>query len=140
MHKRWIAWCGMLAVVLCIAPLVGVAQDYPRRERYGNAPDWPRGIIQVTNDWQDEVRLTLWSHRRERIGEWSLSPGVTAFLDVDGDRIKVRSSYKIKVGEEWGWVDVGEVGRFRNGTWYVSVRNVWRATHRGRPGVPDWKR
>ena len=114
-------------------------QGQPREPRWGNARGWPRGIVQVTNDWQDEVMLTLWSSRRERIGAWRINPAATALLDVDGDRVKVRPGYKIKVGEDWGWVDIGEVGRFQNGTWYVSVRDVWRATHRERPGVPDWK-
>jgi len=31
------------------------------------------------------------------------------------------------------------VGQFQHGTWYVSVRTIWRATRRERPGVPDWK-
>jgi hypothetical protein len=130
----------MLAVVLFIASMAGSAQGQPRGPRSGSAPDSPRGIIQVTNDWRDEVKLSLWSHKRERIGEWVLRPGENAALDVDGTRIKVRPSYKIKVGDDWGWVDVGEVGQFQQGIWYVNVRNVWTATHRDRPGVPDWKR
>ena len=61
-------------------------------------------------------------------------------LEADGVRIKVRPRDKIKLGEEWGWVDVEDVDQFHQGPWYVSVRNVWRATHRERPAVPDWKR
>ena len=48
--------------------------------------------------------------------------------------IRVRPNYKIKVGDDWGWVDVGQVGQFQNGRWYVNVRDVWQATHnRSRP-------
>ncbi len=54
--------------------------------------------------------------------------------------IKVRPSYKMKVGEDWGWVDVGQVGQFQNGTWYVNVRNVWAATHDDRPEGRDSRR
>ncbi len=139
MHGKWMRWCGMLAVLLVIAPMAVLAQDYRREPRWGSARGWPRGEISVTNDWQDAVKVSLWSGRRERIGDWSISPGDQAVLEMDGERIKVRPGYKIKVGEDWGWVDVGEVGQFQHGTWYVSVRNVWRATHRERPGVPDWK-
>src|SRR5262245_45204915 len=137
MRRQWRRWSGILAVIMIILPIVALAQDFPRGSRGGNSRDWPRGPIHITNDWQDDVRLTLWSHRRERIGEWTLQPGGSAFLDAEGTPIKVRPSYKIKVGEDWGWADLGEVGQFQQGTWYVRVRDIWRATHRDRPGVPD---
>ena len=139
MYGKWMRWCGMLAVILFIAPMVVVAQGQPREPRWGPARGWPRGEISVMNDWQDEVRVSMWSSRRERIGDWLIRPGDQAVLEVDGERIRVRPGYKIKVGEDWGWVDVGEVGQFQQGTWYVSVRTIWRATHQERPGVPDWK-
>ena len=139
MYGKWMRWCGMLAVVLWLTPMVVVAQGQLREPRWGLARGWPRGEIQVMNDWQDAVRVSMWSGRRERIGDWLISPGDEAVLEVDGERIKVRPGYKIKVGDNWGWVDVGEVGQFQRGTWYVSVRTIWRATHRERPGVPDWK-
>jgi hypothetical protein len=138
-HMKWIQWCGMLAIMLVIAPMAVLAQDYSRQPRWGHARGWPRGEIQVVNDWQDAVRISMWSSRRERIGDWIVNPGDQAVLEVDGERIKVRPGYKIKVGEDWGWVDVGEVGQFQQGTWYVSVRTIWRATHGERRGVPDWK-
>jgi hypothetical protein len=140
MDVKWIRWCGMLAGVLVLALMVVIAQGQPREPRWEYTRGWPRGEIQVTNDWQEDVKVSMWSSRRERIGEWIITPGANAVLEADGVQIKVRPSYKIKVGEEWGWVDVGDVGQFQQGTWYVSVRNVWRATHREHPGVPDWKR
>ncbi len=140
MHAKWMRWCGMFAVVLLIAPMVVGAQGQPRGPWPGNDAARPRGEMQVINDWQDEVKLSLWSHRRERIGEWIIRPGGNVFLEDGGVRIRVRPNYKIKVGEDWGWVDVGQIGQFQNGTWSVGVRNVWRATHQERRGVPDWKR
>ncbi len=140
MDVKWMRWCGMLAVVLVLALMVVIAQGQPREPRREYTRGWLRGAIQVTNDWQEDVKVSMWSSRRERIGEWTITPGANAVLEADGVQIKVRPSYKIKVGEEWGWVDVGDVGQFQQGTWYVSVRNVWRATHREHPGVPDWKR
>lgn len=139
MHAKWMRWYGILAVVLLIAPMVVVAQEPSREPRRGNARGWPRGEIHVTNDWHDDVKVTMWSGRRERIGEWILQPGASALLEVDGESIKVRPGYKIKVGDDWGWVNVGEVGQFHDGIWSVSVRDIWQATHRKCPGVPDWK-
>ena len=139
MYGKWMRVCGMLAVMLMIAPLLAMAQNDRPEPRWGSARGWPRGEIHVMNDWQDAVRVTMWSGRRERIGDWIISPGDQTMLEVDGERIRVRPGYKIKVGDDWGWVDVGEVGQFQQGTWYVSVRDVWRATHRERRGVPDWK-
>ena len=139
MHAKWMRWWGILAIVLLIAPMVVFAQDDRREARWGSARGWPRGELSVTNDWQEAVRVSLWSGRREHIGNWTLSPGEQAVLEVDGERIKVRPGYKMKVGEDWGWVDVGEVGQFQHGTWYVSVRTIWRATHQERRGIPDWK-
>ena len=141
----------ILVAALFLVPTGAIAQDdfqpfEPERSR-----DGPRGQIQVTNDWRDEVNVTLWTHRRERIGDsWVLEPGESAFLAVDEDRIKVRPNYKIKVGNDWGWVNLGDVAQFRRGAWYVTVRDIWRATHqrggrgdrpdRGDEDVPDWRR
>src|SRR2546428_5374022 len=133
MHSKWMRLGGMLVVVLLIAPFLAVAQGQYRAERYGNAPDRPRGAIQVNNDWRDQVSVSMWSNDRERIGEWVVRSGERVVLEEGRRSIRVRPSYKIKVGEDWGWVDVGQVGQFQNGTWYVSVRDVWQATHRDRP-------
>ena len=138
MHRKWIGFAGMLVVALLVASMVAQAQ--PREYRPGFAPDRARGNILVTNDWQDEVRLSMWASNRERIGEWVIRPGENAVLQEGGARIRVRPSYKIKVGEDWGWVNLGEVGRFQQGTWYVNVRDIWRATHRQRAEAPDRRR
>jgi len=138
MHRTWFGFTGMLVAVLLVAALAAQAQ--PREYRPGFAPDRPRGDVIVNNDWQDEVSLSMWSSKRERIGAWIIRPGQNAVLQEGGVRIRVRPSYKIKVGEDWGWVDLGQVGRFQQGTWYVSVRDIWRATHRQRAESPDWRR
>jgi hypothetical protein len=57
-------------------------------------------------------------------------------LQERSQRIKVRPTYKIKVGDDWGWVDVAQVGQFQNGTWYVNVWDVWQATHAERRDSP----
>jgi len=129
MKAKWFGIGGMLAAVLwlTIAPEWVVAQEYDRGE------GGRRGPIYVTNDWRDDVRITMWTSDRERIGEsWALGPGDSAFLEYRNTRIKVRSRYKIKVGEDWGWVNVRDVADFQNGVWYVNVRDIWRATHRDR--------
>lgn len=139
---------AILATVLLAAPGGAIAQErYPQFDSE-RSRDQPRGQIQVTNDWRDTVSVTMWTHRRERIGDsWQIESGETALLAVDGRRIKVRPNYKIKVGDDWGWVNLDAVGQFSRGTWYVNVRDIWRATHQrgGRPdrgdeNVPDWQR
>ena len=70
MYAKWMRWWGMLAVMLVIAPMIVAAQDYRREPRWGYARGWPRGEIHVMNDWQDAVRVSMWSVRRERIGDW----------------------------------------------------------------------
>ena len=146
MKTKWLGWFSLLVIGLWAIPLVTSAQRYDDRDEDG------RGPIEVTNDWRDEVQITMWTHRRERIGgSWTIDPGDAAFLAVDGGRIKVRPRYKIKVGNDWGWVNVGQVGHFQDGVWYVNVRDVWRATHRdradhwrddrdGQDDVPDYLR
>ena len=84
---------------------------------------------------------------------WFTPGGVMAQDDSQGFdseyRIRVRPNYKIKVGEDWGWVNVGDVAEFRRGVWYVNVRDIWRATHqrgerwdrdRENDDAPDWRR
>ncbi len=144
---RVIALLALMATALFIAPSGAVAQDDFQSPYSNRARDWTRGQIQVTNDWRDTVNVTMWTHQREQIGDsWEIESGETAFLAVDGERIKVRPNYKIKVGNDWGWVNLDRVGQFRRGIWYVNVRDIWRATHqrdrydRGRDNVPDWQR
>lgn len=144
----------LLVAALFLAPLAANAQE-PVPDDFGREyrRSQPRGFIQITNDWRDLVSITMWTHQRERIGDaWEIEPGKTVYLLADGVRIKARPNYKIKVGEDWGWVNLGDVGQFRGGKWYVRVRDIWRATHargdRGYRGdrpereenVPDWKR
>lgn len=140
MHTKWTRMCGMLAVVVLIAPLLAIAQPRPREPRSDSRSDRARGEIQVINDWRDEVSLSMWSDNRERLGEWLIRPGENVVLQERGERLRVRPNYKIKVGDDWGWVDVGQVGQFQNGTWYVNVRNVWAATHHDRPEGHDSRR
>jgi len=157
MSRKPLGWCSLLTVVLFLTPLLALAQiqvplppgwpQFPNElrprppEHYG---DEPRGLLEVINDWQEQVSITVWSNQRERIGEWVLQPGSLNTFEDGGARMKVRPHYKIKVGEDWGWVDVGQVGQFQNGVWYVRVRDLWRATHgarqRDRAEVPDWRR
>ncbi len=139
-----------LAAALWFTPGGVMAQDDSQGFDSEYRRDYPRGQIQVTNDWRDTVTVTMWTHRRERIGSsWEIDAGDTAYLAVDQDRIRVRPNYKIKVGEDWGWVNVGDVAEFRRGVWYVNVRDIWRATHqrgerwdrdRENDDAPDWRR
>jgi hypothetical protein len=141
----------VLIATLFLVPSGAVAQDDFSPYRPERSRGWSRGEIQVTNDWRDTVKVTMWTHRRERIGDyWLIEPGDSAFLAIDEDRIKVRPNYKIKVGDGWGWVELENVGEFHRGVWYVNVRDIWRATHPhsgDRSGweadededVPDWR-
>jgi hypothetical protein len=61
-------------------------------------------------------------------------------LQERGERIRVRPNYKLKVGHDGDWVDVGQVGQYQNGTWYVNVRDVWAATHYDRPEGRELRR
>ena len=140
MYSTWMKVWGILAVVVCIAPLLTVAQPQPREPRAERGADRSRGAMQVINDWRDEVSLSLWSDTQERIGEWVIRPGENVVLQARGERISVRPNYKMKLGEDSGWVDVAQVGQFQNGSWHVNVRQVWEATHRDRPRDDDERR
>jgi hypothetical protein len=139
MHTKSMKLVGMLAVALLFTPLLAVAQVQYREPRLTQSYDQARGPIQVVNDWRDVVNVSMWSERRERIGAWVVRPGERALLGEARRPIRVRPTYKIKVGDDWGWVDVGQVGQFQNGTWYVNVRDVWQATH-NRPRPEDSRR
>src|SRR5215475_6547567 len=99
MHAKWMRLCGMLAVVVLLAPLWAVAQPRPREPRSYSSPysgpDRQRGEIQVVNDWRDEVSFSMWSENRERLGEWLIRPGENVVLQERGERLMVRSNYKI---------------------------------------------
>ena len=139
MYSKSMKLWGMLVAVLVLTPLLAVAQVQYRESRQVRNYDQARGPIQVVNDWRDVVNVSLWSEHRERIGAWVIRPGERAMLGEARRPIRVRPNYKIKVGDDWGWVDVGQVGQFQNGTWYVNVRDVWQATH-DRPRPYDSRR
>ena len=132
MSVKWIKAWGILAVVLLAAPLVVLAQEGRRGDR---------GDIQITNNWDNTVAVTLWKQRGEQISRrsWTIPPGRSVILgNEEGRSIGVRADDKIKVGEDWGRVDVGAVGQLQRGLWNVNVRDIWRATHErgGRSGLP----
>lgn len=128
-----------LVAVLVLTPLLATAQVTYRESHQARTYAHARGPIQVVNDWRDVVNLSLWSERQERMGAWVVRPGERALLGEARRPIRVRPTSKIKVGDDWGWVDVGQVGQFQHGTWYVHVRDVWQATH-ARPRLEDSRR
>jgi len=157
MPSKRMGFYSLFAALLLCAPLMARAQiqiqlpqgwppfpEQPRPAPPEHFADEPRGLLEVFNDWEDDVKVTVWSQQRERIGEWNIPRGQTVNFAVEGQRIKVRPHYKIKVGDDWGWVEVGQVGELHNGAWHVRVRDIWRATHgarqRDRAEVPDWRR
>jgi hypothetical protein len=72
--------------------------------------------VQVINDWRDDINLSMRSDTQERLGEWAIRPGENMVLQERGERIRARPNYKITVGDGGDWVDVGQIGQFRNGT------------------------
>jgi hypothetical protein len=140
MHAKWMRLWGMVAVVLLLAPLMAVAQYGSRETHPYSSSDRSResrGEIEVVNDLREEVSLSMSSEDRELLGEWSVRPGENVVLQDRGERIRVRSNDKIKVGDDGEWVDLDQVGQFKNGVWRVDMRDVWAATQQDRPEGRD---
>ena len=140
MHTKWMRLWGMVAVVLLLAPLMAVAQSRPREARPDKSSDRSRGEVQVTNDWRDEITLSMRSDTQERLGEWSIRPGENVVLQERGERIRIRPNYKITVGDEGDWVEVDQVGQFRDDIWHVKVRDVVTAAYQNHPEGRDVRR
>jgi hypothetical protein len=123
---------SILALAFLFIPLTVFAQNWQRGDR---------ADIQVINDWENTVRVTLWNERGGQMTRrtWTIPPGQTALLArEDGRSLRVGRNDKINVGNDWGQVDIGAVGQQQGRIWYVRVRDVWRATHQGggRQGQP----
>jgi hypothetical protein len=132
MYLHWKRLLGIQLIALLLVPLSVFSQDM-RRGDYG--------YLQVTNDWENTVRVTLWNEQGGQLSRrtWTIPQGRSALLaEEDGGSLRVGGNDKIKVGDDWGRVDIGTVGRLQGRTWHVNVRDVWQATHqgRGRPGQP----
>jgi len=106
MSLKRIRWSSIVALVLVLTPLLALAQIQiqlpPGWPQFPNEPrpappehyaDDPRGLLEVINDWQDQVSITVWSNQRERIGEWVVSPGQTNTFAEGGRRVNVRPHY-----------------------------------------------
>jgi len=133
MHTKWMRLWGLGTLILVLTPLLAVGQTRTREALPAKSSDRSRGEVQVTNDWRDEINLSMRKDNQEQLGEWSIRPGENVVLQERGERIRILPNYKITVGDGGDWVDVGKVGQFRNGTWYVNVRDVWAAAHQDRP-------
>jgi len=118
-----------------LVPLLSTLQDLPVSAQLmpnNTSANSERMPIRVFNNYKDTVVLTLWTPNKEKVGTWTLPNGKSAYLNnSEGRRLRVSSLAKIKVGEEWGWVDVGQVAEQRNNTWIVDVRTIWQKTHEG---------
>ena len=140
MQTKWMRRWGLGALLLVLTPLLAVGQPRAREALPDRSADRARGEVQVTNDWRDEITLSLRTDNQERVGEWSICPGENVVLQERGERIRIRPNYKITVGDSGDWVDVDQVGQFRNGTWYVNVRDVVAAAYQNHPEGRDARR
>src|ERR1700704_1605302 len=73
MTLQWRRVWGILAVAFLLTPFAVVAQEGRRGDR---------GDIQVTNDWENTVRVTLWKQRGEQISRrsWTIPQGQSVVL------------------------------------------------------------
>src|SRR5215217_2122995 len=140
MHTKWMRLWGLGALILVLTPLLAVGQTRAREPLPAKSSDRSRGEVQVTNDWRDEIILSMRTDNQERLGEWSIHPGEQVVLQERGERIRVRPNYKITVGDGGDWVDVGQVGQFRDGIWHVNVRDVVTAAYQNHPEGRDARR
>ena len=140
MHTKWMRLWGLGALILVLTPLLAVGQTRAREALPAKSSDRSRGEVQVTNDWRDEITLSMRTDNQEQLGEWSIRAGENVVLQERGERIRIRSNYTITVGDGGDWVDVGKVGEFRNGTWYVNVRDVVTAAYQNHPEGRDARR
>src|SRR5919202_2201557 len=140
MQTKWMRRWGLGALLLVLTPLLAVGQPRAREALPDRSADRSRGEVQVANDWRDEITLSMRTDNQERLGEWSIRPGENVVLQERGERIRIRPNYKITVGDSGDWVDVGQVGQFRNGTWYVNVREVVAAAYQNHPAGRDARR
>ena len=137
MHTKWMRLWGLGVLILVLTPLLAVGQTRSREALPDRSSDRSRGEVQVTNDWRDEIILSLRTDNQEQLGEWSIRAGENVVLQERGERIRIRPNYKITVGDGGDWVDIGKVGQFRNGIWYVNVRDVVTAAYQNHPEGRD---
>jgi hypothetical protein len=140
MHTKWMRLWGLVALILVLTPLLAVGQTRAREALPNKSSDRSRGEVQVTNDWRDEIVLSMRTDNQEQLGDWSIRPGENVVLQERGERIRVRPNYKITVGDSGDWVNVDQVGQFRDGIWRVNVRDVVTAAYQNHPEGRDARR
>jgi len=105
-----------LAAVLMILPIAAYAQQH----HHGG----PRGEIQVYNDSRSQMTFFVYTERAGKL-KWTFTPDHKGYLSHNNIRLRVKGYDKIQIAD-YPAANISEVGRFRNGRWFVSIRDALR--------------
>ena len=80
------------------------------------------GEIRVVNDTDSQISFII---STEKFGKktWTFKPHQDSFCSVEGIRIRVTGSDRIMIGD-WGETSLRNVGEFRDGYWFLSLREA----------------
>jgi hypothetical protein len=115
-------------LLTALSPCALVAQNSPAR----------RGEIQIKNDSDRQMTLTMWVNRHGKTNEWSwaIQPQADTYLAYDNIRIEVKGGDQIRVGQNEGSVRLDEVAAWKDGHWVCNVRDIRRALRPGTAPIP----
>ena len=97
-----------------------------------HAQRWGRDRYEITvfNNWDRPVEITIAAEKRDEVvrDRWTIPPRQTTILvNAEQRRIRVRGTDRIKVSRDMRAVRIGDVARWDNGAWHLSIRDVIRA-------------
>jgi hypothetical protein len=115
--KKMRIFAMMLVALSMIVPITSFAQEHGRPHR---------AEISVVNDTSTQVSFYITSEKCGRWG-WSYKPGYEGFLNCGPDkkRARVGRDDQIEIAD-WGKTNIQSVAAFRDGAWYLSIRDARR--------------
>lgn len=118
-------------LLLMVSTIVYAGNAVDSEKPWLKPPDEKRAYVFIKNDYSASVKLSMWNKRGAQVGEyWVLLPGQSGYLTESGQKVAVSGEYTLKVGNDPGEAEVAEVSERHGKTWNVSVKKVWRETHK----------
>lgn len=107
-----------IVVILLVLSMVLPVAVYAQHHRHSRD-----GEIRVNNETDSQVSVYIWTAKYGKL-MWTWKQGLDGFL-VNKQLIRIRVSEDDEIAiSDWGKTTIREIAEFREGAWYISIRQA----------------